>query len=55
MCIEDAVESAITECIANGILAGFLSKNRAEAKKVSIYEYNEEKIFRALKEESREI
>ncbi len=55
MSIEQAVETVITECISEGILGEFLSRNRAEAKKVSIYEYNEEKIFRDLKEESREI
>ncbi len=38
-----AVERAVEECIQEGILAEFLSKNRAEARKVSIYEYDEEK------------
>lgn len=42
MDIEEAVERAITECIREGILAEFLKRNRAEAIKVSIYEYNEE-------------
>ena len=42
MAIEEAVERAITECIQEGILAEFLKRNRAEAIKVSIYEYNEE-------------
>lgn len=42
MVIEEAVERAITECIKEGILAEFLKRNRAEAIKVSIYEYNEE-------------
>ena len=42
MSIEEAVERTITECIAEGILKEFLTKNRAEAKAVSIYEYNEE-------------
>ena len=41
--IEEAVERAITECIREGILADFLKKNRAEAKKMSIYEYDEVK------------
>lgn len=43
MSLEDAVERAITECIEKGILAEYLIKNRMEAKKVSIYEYDEEK------------
>ena len=54
MSIEDAVELAITECIAEGILAEFLSRNRAEAKKVSIYEYDEEKHMRMEREASFE-
>ncbi len=41
--IEEAVEKAITECIEEGILAEFLKQNRAEAKHMSIYEYDEEK------------
>ena len=54
MSIEDAIELAITECIAEGILAEFLSRNRAEAKKVSIYEYDEEKHMRMEREASFE-
>lgn len=43
MPIEDAVERAITECIREGILAEFLTRCRSEAKKMSIYEYDEER------------
>ena len=50
--IEEAVERAITECIREGILAEFLSAHRSEAKKVSIYEYDEEKHMRMEREES---
>ncbi|MDY2662007.1 MAG: hypothetical protein SOV67_04680, partial [Bariatricus massiliensis] len=32
----------------------FLSKNRTEAKKVSIYEYDEEKVMRMMREAARE-
>lgn len=35
-------------------LSGFLRKNRAEAIKVSIYEYDEELHFKTLFEEGRE-
>lgn len=49
-----AVEQAITECISEGILADFLRKNRAEAKKVSIYEYDEERHMRQTREEGME-
>lgn len=41
-----AVERAIQECISDGVLAEFLSRNRAEVKKMSIYEYDEEKHIR---------
>lgn len=54
MNLEDAVEKAITECIQENILADFLRRYRAEAKKVSIYEYNEEKHMRFVKEEGWE-
>lgn len=54
MKLEDAVERAITECIEEGILAEFLSRNRAEVKKMSIYEYDEEQHMRWVKEEGFE-
>ena len=43
---QEAVEQAVDHCIRNGILADFLSKNRAEAIAVSIFEYDEEKHLR---------
>lgn len=46
MPISEAVEQAIRECIEEDILAEFLTQNRAEAKQVSIYEYDEEKHMR---------
>ncbi|MEQ2369953.1 hypothetical protein WMO28_03175 [Blautia sp. CLA-JM-H16] len=54
MSLDEAVERAITECISEGILADFLRKNRAEAKKVSIYEYDEERHMRQTREEGVE-
>ena len=54
MPLDLAVEQAITECISVGILADFLRKNRAEAKKVSIYEYDEERHMRQTREEGME-
>lgn len=54
LCTEDAVERAITECIHEGILSEFLNKYRAEVKKVSIYEYDEEKHMRQEREQSKE-
>ena len=44
MPIAEAVEQAITECIREGILKDFLEKNQAEAKKMSIYEYDQKNI-----------
>ena len=48
--LSETVELAITECIREGILKEFLEKNRAEVKKVSIYEYDEEKHMRQERE-----
>lgn len=52
--LEKAVELAVTECIQNGILKEFLTKNRAEVIKMSIFEYNEELHHKNLLEEGRE-
>ena len=54
MSIEAAVERAITECISEGILTDFLKRNRAEAMKVSIYEYNEEQHLATVRREGYE-
>ena len=54
MPLAEAVEKAVDECIAEGILSEFLRKNKAEAIKVSIYEYDEELHFKTLYEEGRE-
>lgn len=47
-----AVEQAITECINKGILKEFLERNRAEAKNVSIYEYDQDKHIRQEREKN---
>ncbi|MGE9976319.1 hypothetical protein ACQRAS_10015 [Coprococcus catus] len=52
--LESAVARAITECIKEGILAEFISKNRAEAKRMSIYEYDEERHMRQTRAEGYE-
>ena len=54
MPLADAVEKAITECITENILRDFLLKNRAEAKAMSIYEYDEAKTMRMFREEGYE-
>ena len=52
--LSEAVERAITECIREGILKEFLEKNRAEVKKMSIYEYDQEKHIRMERQEAWE-
>lgn len=54
MPLADAVEKTVDYCIEADILSEFLRKNRAEAIKMSIYEYDEELHFRTLREEGRE-
>lgn len=51
--IEEAVSLAVDECIAKGVLAEFLSKNKAEAIAVSIFEYDEEAHLKNLFEEGK--
>ena len=51
--IEEAVEKAIIECIQEGILVKFLIEHRTEAKKVSIYEYDQEKHLRMERRDAK--
>ena len=48
--LADAVECAIQECISEGVLKDFLEKHRAEAKEMSIFEYDQEKHMRQERE-----
>ena len=50
MSFPEAVEKAVDYCIKNGILSDFLSKNRAEAIEMSIFEYDEEKHMKSERE-----
>lgn len=52
--LEEAVERAIKEFIQEGILKEFLEKNRAEAKNMSIFEYDQEKHIKQEREEAWE-
>ena len=54
MSLANAVEKAVDKCIAEGILSEFLRQNRAEAIKMSIYEYDEELHFKTLRDEGYE-
>ena len=42
------------ECIREDILREFLLQNRAEVKRMSIYEYDDEAVKQALKEDAYE-
>lgn len=55
MPLKDAVERAADECIREGILREFLMKQKAEVVKVSIYEFDEEREMRLIREDEREI
>ena len=52
--LTEAVDRAINEGIQEGILKEFLTKHREEARAMSIYEYDEEKTMRQMREESFE-
>ena len=52
MDLADAVDLAIRECIAEGVLKDFLEKHRAEAKEMSIFEYDQEKHMRQEREDA---
>ena len=54
MGMAEAVDEAVIQCIKEGVLEKFLRENRAEVIKMSIYEYDEEKHFRTLREEGAE-
>ena len=49
MPVAEAVDRAVTECIREGILAEFLSAQRAEVVAMSIFEYNEEEELKKLR------
>ena len=51
---EEAVNRAIDECIKEDILREFLERNRAEARTMSIYEYNQEEHIRLEREDAFE-
>ena len=52
--LSEAVDRSITECIREEILKEFLEKNRAEVKKMSIYEYDQEKHIRMERQDAWE-
>lgn len=54
MSIEEAVDRTIDECIREDILREFLAKNKAEARAMSIYEYDAETHLRMEREDAFE-
>lgn len=54
MPMEQAVDRAVGECINEGILGDFLLANKAEVKRMSIYEYDEEATRQAIRVEEYE-
>lgn len=50
MKLDDAVECAVTECIREGILEDFLRKNRVEVISMSIFEFDEKKEWKLMRE-----
>lgn len=55
MPLKDAVVKAVDECIEQDILRKFLTKQKAEVVKMSIYEFDEEREMRLIREDEREI
>ena len=55
MPLEQAVEEAIEYCIRHDILKEFLSKQKAEVIKMSIFEYDEEREIELIRRDEREI
>lgn len=55
MPLREAVIKAVNECIREGILREFLMEQKAEVVKVSIYEFDEEREMRLIREDEREL
>lgn len=53
MDIRSAVNRAVNECINEGILHDFLVKNKSEAIRMSIFEYDEERELRLIRQDER--
>ena len=53
--LKEAVEQAVTECICEGILSGFLTRYKTEAISMSIFEYDEEKEMKLIRQSEREL
>ena len=54
MPIENAVSTAIEECIGNNVLREFLEKERAVIMSLSVFEFNKEREFKIVRQDERE-
>lgn len=54
MPIDEAVETAVQECIRDGVLRDFLLRQRMEVVKMSIYEYDRERELMLFRADERE-
>ena len=52
--LQEAVDRAIDECIRENVLREFLQKHRAEAREMSIFEYDQERHMQQEREAGRE-
>lgn len=52
--IHQAVDHAVNECIHTGILVDFLTRYKQEAIQMSIFEYDEEKALRLIRQDERQ-
>ena len=55
MPLQEAVEQAIEYCIQNNILRDFLTEQKAEVIKMSIFEYDEQREIELIRRDEREI
>ena len=55
MRLKEAVELAVDECIGEGVLREFLLKQKNEVVKMSIYEYDEEREMKLIRQDEREM
>ena len=53
MPLDEAVDAAIEHCIKNNILKDFLLEQKAEVKKMSIYEFDEEREMEMIRQDER--
>ena len=54
MPFEEAIKSAVDECIEEGILSEFFRRNKAEVEKMSIFEFDQKEYEQLIREEAKE-